>query len=131
MYVKADKGNKLVILSKEDYNSRVIDLINECNYKKLTRSPLPSMVRQSDKLGQKIGCVFAPRHTRQLLVSSPTVALLYCLPKIHKEGNKMRPIVSSINTPTYLVAKWLVNEMRRLTPIKSRSVKNSFDLGIN
>lgn len=39
----------------------------------------------------------------------------------------MRPIVSSINTPTYLMAKWLVNEMRKFELIQSRSVKNSFD----
>lgn len=127
VFVKADKGNKLVVLDKNDYENQVQSLIAECDYKILKKNPLPKMIRESDKLRQTLGPVFGQRFVRKLNVSNPQVALLYCLPKIHKEGKKMRPIVSSINTPTYKMAKWLVNEMKLLPPIKSRSVKNSFD----
>lgn len=105
-------------------HQRINDLIVECDYKKLERSPLPSMVRRSDQVRQKICPIFGKRLVRRLIVSNPSVALLYGLPKIHKEGRRMRPIVSSINTPSYKMAKWLVNEMRRLPPIEIRSVKN-------
>lgn len=127
VYVKADKGNKLVVLDKTDYENQVKALIVECKYKALKKTPLPSMIRESDALRQRIGPVFGNRFIRKLIVSNPNVPLLYCLPKIHKEGKKLRPIVSSINSPTYKMAKWLVNEIRFLPPIKSRSVKNIFD----
>lgn len=127
VYVKADKGNKLVVLDKIDYENQVHDLINVRGYKVLNKNPLPRMIRECDSLRQQIGAVFGQRLTRKLNVSNPSIALMYCLPKIHKEGKKMRPIVSSINTPSYKMAKWLVSEMRKLPPIKSRSVKNSAD----
>lgn len=38
----------------------------------------------------------------------------------------MRQIVSSINTPSYKIAKWLVNEFRKLPPFDGFSIKNSF-----
>ena len=51
---------------------------------------------------------------------------MYCLPKIHKPGNSVRPIVSSINSPTYLLSKWLVKEFSYLpNQPQTFSVENS------
>jgi len=36
-----------------------------------------------------------------LKVQNPELPKLYELPKIHKPGNSMRPIVSNIRAPTY------------------------------
>lgn len=105
VYVKADKGNKLVILDKSEYDSRVQQLINDCDYKKLKKSPLPSMVRECDALRKKISATFGNRYLRTLHVSNPSVGKLYALPKVHKIGNHMRPIVPGINTACYHIAK--------------------------
>lgn len=126
-YVKADKGNKLVIMNKSDYDTSILNLIDECNYKQVRRNPLPKMIRECDELRQSIKNVFGPRLSRLLNVSNPSVAKMYGLPKIHKPGNKMRPIVSNINTPCYAIAKWLVKEVKMLPPINSLSVKNSLE----
>ena len=40
--------------------------------------------------------------------NNPIIPKVYGLPKIHKTGNKMRPIVSNIGAPTHKLAKWLV-----------------------
>lgn len=128
VYVKADKGNKLVILGKEDYEFRMTNVIDELTCKQITRNPLPKMVRESDELRKKVSEKFGLRYKWSLNVSNPTVAKLYGLPKIHKVGNKMRPIVSSINTPSYKLAKWFMSEMKKLPRIKSLSVLNSFEL---
>lgn len=127
VYVKADKGNKLVIMNKDDYESRMFNLITECSYKKINRDPLPKMIRESDALRQKIGRTFGQRLARKLKVPNPNVAKMYGLPKIHKSGNKMRQIVSNINSPDYKIAKWLVSEIKKLPPLESLSVKNSLD----
>lgn len=37
VYVKADKGNQVVILDKSDYEERVNQLIDECGYKKIKK----------------------------------------------------------------------------------------------
>lgn len=45
VYTEADKGNKLVIMNKSDYENRVIDLIEKCQYKKVPKCPLPKLIR--------------------------------------------------------------------------------------
>lgn len=94
VYVKADKSNNVVIIDKIDYNDRVDELITECQYREITRNPLKKMIREANLLRQKIKKVFSDRVCRALLVSNPTLPKLYALPKTHKPGNKMRPIVS-------------------------------------
>ncbi len=37
--------------------------------------------------------------SRKCKVSNPKIPTLYCLPKTHKPGNKMRPIASNIRAP--------------------------------
>lgn len=128
VYVKADKGNKLVILGKEDYENRMTGVIEELSCKLITRNPLPKMVREVDNLRKIVSETFGLRYKWSLNVPNPTLAKLYGLPKIHKVGNKMRPIVSSINSPSYKMAKWFVSEMKILPRIKSLSVLNSFEL---
>lgn len=127
VYVKADKGNKIVILDKNDYKERVNNLIINCKYQKVTKNPLPKMIRDSDVLRKRISENFGSRLSRSLIVSNPKLAYLYALPKIHKSGKQMRPIVDNINTPCYKQAKWLVQEIKKLPPLKSYSVKNSFE----
>lgn len=122
VYVKADKGNKLVILNATDYEQRMQLLIEECAYKEMKRNPLSSMIRECDAMRSRIGKMFSPRLQRSLNVSNPIIAKLYGLPKIHKPGNKMRPIVSNVNTPCYKMAKWLVKEIKNLPAFDTLSV---------
>ena len=51
----------------------------------------------------------------QLLVSGSALGILYGLPKIHKEGVPIRPILSACNTPAYGLAKYLVPIISPLT----------------
>lgn len=128
VYVKADKGNKLVILEKSDYENRTQSLILESEYKSLRKDPLPGMVRQVKELKKQIVENFGIRLNWTLNVTNPEVPKLYCLPKIHKVGQKMRPIISNVNAPTEKIAKWLVSEIKKMKPIECLAVKNSFDL---
>ena len=51
---------------------------------------------------------------------------LYGLPKIHKLGNPLRPIVSSIGTFSYNLAKFLVPIISPLTK-NEYTVENSYE----
>lgn len=127
VYMKADKGNKLVVMNKNHYDQNMLKLIEECQYKKVKSNPLPKMIRECDELRKSISKTFGVYWKRTLKVPNPMVAKLYGLPKIHKPGNKMRPIVSNISTPCYKIAKWLVSEVKKLPPIPSLSVKNTYN----
>jgi hypothetical protein len=93
-YLKADKGNSLVILNKTDYDNRMVELINSGSYKRESRNPLSKMQDNAVEVIGSVSKQFGLRLKWTLRMSNPTVPKMYGLPKIHKPGNKMRPIVS-------------------------------------
>ena len=51
---------------------------------------------------------------------------MYGLPKIHKEGIPLRPILSANNTSSYNISKYLVEQLQNLT-INNYTIKNSYE----
>jgi hypothetical protein len=68
------------------------------------------------------------KETQSLVVPNPVIPSFSCLPKTHKPGNKIRPVVSNVNTPTSKISELLVKKFRCFEKPESRSVKNSFEL---
>ena len=62
---------------------------------------------------------------QQLYPSGSRPGVLYGLPKVHKKGVPMRPILSSIGTCGYNIAKFLVPFLQLLT-INDYTIKDSF-----
>lgn len=52
---------------------------------------------------------------------------MYDLPKIHKDGAPLRPIISTIGSPSYKPAKELAQILTPLTGNPTQAVKNSAD----
>jgi hypothetical protein len=63
----------------------------------------------------------------RLMNSNPRVPVLYGLPKTHKPGEAMTPIVSNIHSALQPLAKWFVPEFKKLPPVEGQYVKNSVD----
>nr|VZI24010.1 unnamed protein product [Spirometra erinaceieuropaei] len=53
------------------------------------------------------------------------LARFYGLPKVHKDGAPLRPIVSLKGTPTYGLAKWLFRRLKFLTAESDTTVSSS------
>ena len=59
--------------------------------------------------------------------SGKSIPRLYGLPKVHKEGVPVRPILSMIDTPTHHTAKWLAQVLKPVSDFyKHFSVKDTF-----
>lgn len=110
-YVKADKGNTLVILDQEDYDQRMSNKINEGPYKELRNDPLPDLVKRVDKTLKECKQVIG---NNKLKATNPILPRIKGLPKIHKPGNEMREIVSAEGSPTHRLAKWLLQQFQGL-----------------
>lgn len=124
-YTKADKGNAVVILDKEDYDNQMNDKITTGPYRQLRVDPLPGMVRHVEKTIKECKSLLGDA-TSRLKESSPVLPRIKGLPKIHKPGNEMREIVSAEGSPTHKLAKWLVKEFQSMPkPFESRSVSNT------
>jgi len=50
---------------------------------------------------------------------------IYGIPKIHKEGAPLRPIINTIGDPTYLLAKFVALKLKPLVGPTSSFVKDS------
>lgn len=92
VYSRADKGNVVVIMDREDYDSRVNAMISEgpyeeCKFKNgKPKDPLNSMIEEANRVRQNVAhLVGENRLERRFQVPNPTVASLYCLPKIQLE----------------------------------------------
>ena len=124
-------------MDKYEYQEKVSVLLNDTNtYLKITdtrSNPTSSVEKDLNKLLLNIkeekndsGTQIGPALYRKLHCSNSTPASFYGLPKIHKPERPLRPITSSIGSPTYAVSKHLVSI---LSPLQKKcfSVKNSSD----
>ena len=61
----------------------------------------------------------------KLLTSDPLILRIYELPKIHKMGSPLQPIVDTISSPTYRLAKFLAKKLKPLVGNKISFIKDS------
>lgn len=125
-YMKADKSNAIVILDKKDYDGRMLKLISEGPYE-LINNPLNKFQNHVSSIISELEKYMEKSWKWKMKVSNSKIPILYGLPKLHKVGEKMRPIVSNIGSPCYNLSKWLVKELNNLKEPKNFSVKNSLD----
>ncbi|XP_055605896.1 uncharacterized protein LOC129754060 [Uranotaenia lowii] len=111
VYSRADKGNAVVIMNKQDYDTKVLDMIatgpyEECAFKNgKPKDPLNMLIEEANVVRQRVANLIGDsKLERKFLVPNAKVASLYCLPKIHKNPIAMRPISSNICTPTEKMA---------------------------
>ena len=93
------------------------------SYTKLKNNPLNSIskeVASSIKAHPSLNPL-----SRKLIVSNPLTLRIYGLPKIHKSGAPLRPIVNTINGLTYPLAKFLAQKLKPLVGCTDSFVKDS------
>jgi len=120
----ADKGNAMVLLNTSDYKQKISSLLQDPAYRKLTKDPTDSIERKTTALLKKSSLTEETR--RQLGPAGSRPPRLYELPKIHKEGIPLRPIVSNIDAPTYQLSKHLSGLLNQYIGKTAHHVKNSF-----
>lgn len=125
-FMKADKGNSMVIVDKSEYEKSVMDIVTGENFELLkSKNPLTAMIREVNSVLKDCELILGVKKFR-LVNSNPRIPTLYVLYKTHKEGR--RPIISCVNCPTSKIAKYLVSEFNKLVPPNGFYIKNSLDL---
>jgi hypothetical protein len=133
VYMEPDKGKGVVVMDKESYENAVREHLKGPAYEEVkTRKEFPvDVLQEKVKKGLKEIVergLMDRRETQNLTVPNPVIPSFSCLPKTHKPGNKIRPVVSNINTPASKISTWLVEKFRTFEKPESRSVKNSLEL---
>ena len=99
-------------------------------YEELKRDPTPALQLKltSTLLTLKRTNAIDTQRYYRLRCSVPQPPKLYGLPKLHKPGFPMRPIVSFCGSPTYQLSKYLTTIPQPLTDKSRRKLQATEDL---
>ena len=117
-----------LIMDQQDYNTKAQALLQDTNtYKVLPKDPTPTLKNKLINLLKDIkqsGGLSIQKY-KQLYPTSAVPPKFYGLPKIHKTGTPLRPIVSSRGSITYGVAKELSHIIKPLVGQSPHHLKNT------
>ena len=101
-------------------------------YEELKRDPTPALQRKltSTLLTLKRTNAIDTQRYYRLRCSVPQPPKLYGLPKLHKPGFPMRPIVSFCGSPTYQLSKYLTKILQPLTDKSRRKPQSAEDFTV-
>ena len=124
----ADKGVAMVVMDQQDYSNKAQALLQDTNtYKVLPKDPTPQLKNKLISLLKNIHQAggLSTQKYKQLYPTSAVPPKFYGLPKIHKTGTPLRPIVSSRGSITYGVAKELSYIIKPLVGQSPHHLKNT------
>nr|VZI02327.1 unnamed protein product [Spirometra erinaceieuropaei] len=126
--VTADKGRAAVVLDRTDYLQKAKGLLEDRQfYVPCAANHLKALTREINAtlLNLKNLGAITPTDRRMARPQDTALARFYALPKVHKDGAYIRPIVSLKGTPTYGLAKWLFRRLNFLTTESDTTVSSS------
>ena len=124
----ADKGVAMVIMDQQDYTNKAQALLQDTNKYKVLLKDLTSQLKNKLitllKDIKQTGGLTTQKY-KQLYPTSAVPPKFYGLPKIHKTGTPLSPIVSSRGSITYGVAKELSHIINPLVGQSPHHLKNT------
>ncbi|XP_073821583.1 uncharacterized protein [Musca autumnalis] len=128
--VNADKGGKTVAMYKKEYQTKMATIVGDmCTYRRLKIDPTNILQNKNNLLVEKLFKlgIINEAEKYKLTNKTSTAPRLYGLPKIHKDGNPLRPICSTINSPANGLCKYVVDILKNLTVDSIYNVKDAKD----
>ncbi|XP_070398607.1 uncharacterized protein [Nothobranchius furzeri] len=127
----ADKGRTTVVMDKEKYKQQMKQMLEDKNtYAILKKDPTENIKKNMKKLLKPLhekGKITEKMYKHWIHTANITPRI-YGTPKIHKQNTPLRPIVDSISTPTYNMAKDISRIISPLLGNTDQHCKNSIEL---
>nr|VZI03539.1 unnamed protein product [Spirometra erinaceieuropaei] len=114
----ADQGRSTVVMDKAHYIQKANALIEDRQaYLPCDDKPMGKLVTQLDKTLADMQTSEAINKSVRLAIKPVDAAApqFYGLPKVHKAGVPLRPILSLRGAPTFNLDKWVFRNLRSLT----------------
>ena len=126
----ADKGKITVVLDSNTYEEKVNALLSDTKtYSKLNKDPTTTYKNRLLKLLKELkekGSIDQTLYEK-LRPSACVVPCIYGLPKVHKNNIPVRPIVSSIGSVCYNLARFVADLLSPLVGKSPHHIQNSQD----
>ncbi|XP_071571138.1 uncharacterized protein [Temnothorax nylanderi] len=131
LFTRADKGNATIALNRDVYTEKMEDTLSDPEtYSVVKKDPLKTITNDLRELLKrwKNKKFISDQEYRALLTTDGVLPRAYGLPKIHKPGCPLRIIVSSINSPLYVLASYLHNIIYQNITFPTMHLKNNSQL---
>ena len=124
-----DKGVAMVVMDREEYNNKAQELLNSPAYRSLPRDPTNKIKAQLITKLRKIkkDSNLDEGMYRAMYPTGCVLPKFYGLPKIHKTGNPLRPIVSTRGSVAYGVAKVISKVLKSLVGKSPHHIQSTGD----
>src|SRR5215469_1490602 len=130
--LKPDKGNGVVLLNKNDYINKMMEILSDQNkFCSSDESQFKIIFRLEDRvnrfLKQLLDSKIIHHNTYNSLYSTgSSLCTLYGLPKIHKDSIPLRPIMAFYKAANFKLAKYLVTHLSRIST-NEYTIRNSYE----
>ena len=128
MVLTADKGVALVVMDTVEYIKKAKDILEDTNtYRVIQTDPTNKLKSKLINILRRTKAATGLQENiyRKMYPTGASPPRFYGLPKIHKNNIPLRPIVSSIGSVAYGVAKVLANIIKPLMGCTEHRVQNS------
>ncbi|XP_071442232.1 uncharacterized protein, partial [Hetaerina americana] len=102
---KADKGNSMVILKKDVYIDKCLKFISDNQMTIVPKDPTIAFQKHCKNVINSCEITISRQQKLKLIQMNPRAPRFFGLPKIHKQENPIRPVVSNISAPNHLIAR--------------------------
>lgn len=128
--VSADKGNRTVVMLKTDYESKMLDLLNDTStYRKLNFDTSELLQARAIHMATRFknNKWITQEEFNSIIMYNAAIPKAYGQPKVHKPGNPLRIIIASYESPAYNASIFLKNILQNLTKNSKFNTINAMD----
>ncbi|XP_043932275.1 zinc finger CW-type PWWP domain protein 1 [Protopterus annectens] len=131
--MKPDKGGGIVIMEKNEYESRMNNILWDSNkYQHVSKNEINIAYNNIDiKLKDMLLEGLINGETLGFLrVDKPKVPMIFGIPKIHKSETDppLRPIVSAVGSKTHALTKFVDVKLKKVWMDRKQILRDSWDL---
>lgn len=128
---KSDKGNCTVLMTQQEYDTKANTILQDTTYyQQLPRNPTNTIQTQTNQIISKLLNTNAINQTqaKELHIYNGISPKFFGQPKFHKPGNPLRPVISTIGSPTYKLSKFMAHILSKAyNSDNSYYIKDSFE----
>ncbi|XP_045463801.1 uncharacterized protein LOC123673359 [Harmonia axyridis] len=107
--LNSDKGSVTVIIERETYKQKMYEIVNSESFRTLRKDPTLTLQTKSNNYIKKLQDlnILSAERAKALKSYNSVCPKIYGNPKLHKRDCPLRPIVSSINSPTSNISMFM------------------------
>uniref|UniRef100_A0A8D8Y5E7 Reverse transcriptase domain-containing protein n=1 Tax=Cacopsylla melanoneura TaxID=428564 RepID=A0A8D8Y5E7_9HEMI len=125
--VEADKGGAIVLMNREEYDSKLKLILEGEDFEELNEDPTTKIERKIYRVLKKYDDIYNAETRSKLTPHHTCAPSIYAKPKVHKQNNPLRIIVNCKDSPTEKLAKFLCkNYLNKISYHTESNIKNSY-----